>query len=207
MAEWARLTNTTIAKYIKGVQAELMAKQILLALLDKRGRVTYGVSGDGVKWDVEYREIPLTVNNGEQAITPQRQDAYKQPSLDIAGYLVSDVMTKREKVKNAKGPSQIVDYFKNMVTRSTRNLRRQFGEELYVDSGAAGNTGRLSGIETMMNATQTINVASGAARTANVLDPIDAPSSTYAGLSCALGEQRLQPAVDGISGSVPAGRR
>lgn len=183
MAEWARLTNTTIAHYIKDVQAELTAKQILLALLKKAGRITYGMAGDGIKWDVEYREIPLTVNNGEQAVTPQRQDYVKQPFLDIAGYLVADVMTKREKVKNGKGPSQIVDYFKRMVTRSTKNLRRQFGEEFYIDSGASGNTGRLSGIETMMNTNGTVTIGSGAQEAANAADVAGFPHGTYANIT------------------------
>ena len=187
MAEWARITNTTIAKYIKGVEVELRAKQILMALMDKKGRITRGVSGDGVKWQVEYREIPLTVNNGEQAITPQRQDAYKQCFLDIGGYLVADVMTKREKVKNGKGPSQIVDYFKTMVTRSTRNLRRQFGEELYVDTTASGNNGRISGLETMFGTTGTVNITSGATRSANAADVAGYPTNTYANVVCTLG--------------------
>jgi len=187
MSEWARLTNTTIAKYIKGVQAELYANQILMALLDKMGRITYGVTGDGVRWDVEYREIPLQTNNGEQAITPQRQDAYKQCFLDIQGYTVADVMTKREQLKNAKGPSQIVDYFKNMVTRSSRNIKRQFGEELYVDSTASGNGARISGIETMMATNGTITISSGAQRSANAADVVGSPHQTYANITTDLG--------------------
>lgn len=187
MAEWARLTNTTIAKYIKGVESKLIAKQILLALLDKAGRITYGVAGDGVKWDVEYRESPLTVNNGEQAITPQRQDAYKQPSLDIAGYVVADVMTKRERVKNAPGPSQIVDYFKNMTERNTRNLRRQFGVELYTDQSGTGNTNRIAGFDSFTGINGTVNITSGAQRTANAADVVAFPHDTYAGITTDLG--------------------
>lgn len=205
--EWARILATTIAKYMKGVQVELVARQKLLALLESRGRITYGVSGDGVAWDVEYREIPLAVNNLEQAITPQRQDAYKQPFLDIAGYNVADVMTKRERLKNGSGPSQIVDYFKKMVTRSTRNLRRQFGEEFYVDSSASGNANRLSGFETFMATSGTVNISTGATRSANAADVVGYPSDTYAGLSTILGNYGgTWTSQAGIDSTWPAGR-
>lgn len=207
MAEWARVTNTTIARYMKGVQQDLVAKQKLLALLDAAGRITRGVSGDGVRWDIEYREAPLTVNNGEQAIAPQRQDRYKQNFLDLAGYVVSDVMTKREKLKNGSGPSQIVDYFKKMVTRSTANLKRQFGEELYVDYSAAGNANRLAGFESWFGTNGTQTITSGVTRAANGADVVGTPSDTYGLLSTALANYGGSwTSQSGIDSSWPAGR-
>ena len=144
MAEWARLASTTIADYMKGVEDKLGTKSKLFGLLKKSGNIEYNVTGDQFKWQVEYREVPLTVNNGEQAITPKREDFVKQAALDYIGYVVSDSMTKREKLKNAAGPSQLVDYFATMAKRLERNATRRFMEEFYVNSGSTGNAGKPS---------------------------------------------------------------
>jgi len=213
MAEWARLASTTIADYMKGVEDKLGTRNKLYGLIKAAGNVKYNCTGDGFKWEVEYREIPLTINNGEQQITPQRQDYVKQPGLDYIGYVVSDTMTKREKLKNAAGPSQLVDYFKEMAKRLERNALRRFTEEFYVDSSATGNAGRLSGIETMMATNGTVDITQTgtqvpASRSANAADVVGYPSDTYAGLSTILanygGTWRF-PSSASISGTWPAG--
>ena len=189
MAEWQRLANTTIARYTKGVEDELTSKKLWLKVLKKKGRIEYGVdniSGDGMKWDVPYRVIPLNTNNGEGQITPRRQDYVKQATLDYIGYDMADLMTERERIKNASGPGQIVGYFKKMVERQTTDTRERFAGELYVDSSGSGNSERLSGIETMMATAGTVNITSGATRTANAADVVGYPSDTYAALSTVL---------------------
>ena len=192
--EWARLASTTIADYFKGVEDKLGTNNKLFGLLKAAGNIKYNCTGDGFKWQVEYREVPLTVNNGEQAITPQRQDYVKQPGLDYIGYVVSDMMTKREKLKNAAGPSQLVDYFKEMAKRLERNALRRFTEEFYINSAASGNAGRLSGIETFMGTNGTVDTSGPnvgnivpLSRTANAADIVGFPSATYAGVSTVLG--------------------
>jgi hypothetical protein len=56
-----------------------------------------------------------------------------------------------------------------------------------VDGYAAGNELRFHGLESFLGYNGTINVATGATRTANAADPFAAPSDTYAGLSTVLG--------------------
>ncbi len=213
MAEWARLAATTIADYMKGVEDKLGTRNKLYGLIKKAGNVKMNCTGDGFKWQVEYRENGLTVNNGEQQVTPARQDYVKQANLDYIGYVVSDMMTKREKLKNASGPSQLVDYYEEMGKRLERNALRRFTEEFYVDSSGTGNAGRLSGFETFFatNGTCTItqsttgNVAS---RAANAADVVGYPSDTYAGLSTQLnnyGGSWTFPSTGTISSCWPAG--
>lgn len=206
MAEWARLTATTIADYVKGVEDELSTKQILMAAMKKAGNISYNHGGDTHNWAVEYREIPLTVNNGEQTITPQRQDYIKRVSVPWIGYNVADSMTKREKLVNQKGPWQLVDYFKEMTQRAMRNFTRQFQEEFYIDSSATGNSGRLGGFETMFATNGTLTITSGAQRAANAADVVGYPNDTYAGLSTAIGTFGSWATQSTISTAWPAGK-
>lgn len=184
MAEWTRTLTTTIAQYMRGVEARLTARQKVMAMLKKTGNIIYNSHGTKLSWAVEYNESPLTVNNGEQVIVPMRVDRYKRPELEWAGYVVADMMTKREKLINGEGRSQLINYWKEMVKTNTRNIERQFGEEFYVDSSASGNSGRLSGIETMMAVTGTVDLATAtfASRSANAVDVCGYPDDTYAGL-------------------------
>lgn len=189
MAEWARLANSTISNYMRGVETKLGTKNRFWAMLQKTGNIKYGEAGTDINWAVEYREVPLATNNMEQAVIPQRNDYVQRASIAPVGYAPSDMMTDREKLINGKGRSQLIDYFEEMAKRIERNATRQLREEVYVDSSASGNSQRLSGMETMMAATQTLDLTSAtvAGRTANQADVVMYPNDTYAGLSTILG--------------------
>lgn len=184
--EWQRLVSTTIADYGKGAEDDLIAKRILLAAMKRAGRILYNKGGDGFSWQVPYRLAPLTVHDGETPITPARQDRFKRPTLDYVGYALADMMTKREKLKN-KGPGALISYYEEMAPRLMSDASQLFSQELYIDSSASGNAGRLSGIETMMALNGTVTVSSGAQRSANAADIVGYPNDTYAGLSTVLG--------------------
>src|SRR5262245_11836282 len=113
MAEWARLTATTITNYGKGYEDKLVAKRVLLAAMKKKGLILYNQGGDGFSWQVPYRLAPMAVNDGETPITPQRQDRFKRATLDYIGYTLADQMTKREKLKN-QGIPALINYFSEM---------------------------------------------------------------------------------------------
>jgi hypothetical protein len=205
MAEWARITATTIADYAKGVEDELIAKRILLQALKKSGQIVMNKGGDGFKWQVQYRLPPATINNGEQTVTPSRQDIYKQATLDYVGYTLADMMTKREKLKNRGAPA-LVEHFSNMSKWLMESASQRLSEELYVDSSGSGNSGRLSGIETMMAINGTVTITSGAQRAANAADVAGYPNDTYAGLSTVLGNYAGSWGTQsGITSTWPAG--
>lgn len=209
MAEWARVVNTTIKDYLYGEEDKLMANRKLLAMIKSKGNIEYNKGGDGFQWQVPYKRAPLTVNNGEQPVSPSRQDRWKDAVLDFQGYAISDMMTKREKLKNT-GRAALVKVFEQMLPRAMDDFRAKFSEELYIDSGATGNSGRITGIESMMGSTQTVNVGTGAARTANAADVVGYPNATYAGLSTVLanysGTWGSTAGQTGIASTWPAGR-
>ncbi len=184
MAEWSRPTATTIRKYIKGFEDETMRSRKVPALLKKNGRIKYSSGGLGVDWKVKWKRAELQVNGGDANIDFAPIDRFKTAFLDYKGYAISDSMSKREKLMNT-GPEAIIKYYKEIVPQLLSDIEDKFHEEFYIDSGATGNSNRMSGINTLFGTpTQTYTISSGAARTANDADVSGVPVVTsYAGLS------------------------
>lgn len=195
MAGWARELATTIADYGKGYEDDLMGQRVLLASLKKKGNIMYNCGGSAnasdagdFTWQVPYRQAGLQVDDFETSLSPVRQDRWQRAGLNYIGYSMTDQITKREKLRN-KGPEQIIDVFKNMAKQLLNDGGQQFSKEFYTDSSASGNSGRLSGIETMMAYTQTMDITSitNAGRSANAADLVAYSNDTYAGLVTSVG--------------------
>lgn len=186
-SEWARIAATTLPRFVKGAEDATFRNRVLLRKLKQKGRVKTNVSGDGLSWRVRFMYAPMTTNNGAQPITFSGKNRYVKAFLDYEGYQVNDFVTKRERLKN-KGTEAILNIYGTQVSELMEDIQNQFPQEIYINSAAAGNEGRMSGIETMLGTNgQSINVTSGALRARNIADPTIAPSATYAGLSTALG--------------------
>jgi hypothetical protein len=204
--EWERIAHTTIRNYLMGEEEAVMRNRKVFALMKKNGRFKYNADGDGIDWKVRYRRATMTTNNGEQTVDFSRVNRHISAYLDYEGYIVSDQITKREKLKNRSNRA-IVKIFSRMLPLLTEDMQDQFSEELYVDSSAAGNSDRMTGIESMFAATQTIKVDDGTARTANAADPCGYPNDTYAGISTVLGsEDGSWGTQDGINTTWPFGK-
>jgi len=185
-SEWARIANSTIPKFLKGMEDEIARRRATFAMMKKNGTIKYNCTGDGIKWNVRYKRNTMLINDGEQTLETSRVNRLQNASLDFVGYAIAESYTKREKVKN-RGPEAIANAIAESMNHARQDLEDQFSEEFYVDSSATGNSGRMTGLESMFAATQTITVTSGAARSANAADPVFYPNDTYAGLSTVLG--------------------
>lgn len=193
MAEWARVVATTIEDHLRGYEDMIMRRRILLRRLKSAGRLKFNASGDTFTWRVKKAQRNIAVNNGAQPITFQPVNLWKKCALDYEGYVITDAITKREKLKN-RGTPQIIDVWGEMIDSMMDDLEDRFSEELYINSAATGNTGRCSGLDTMFGTpTQTVNIStttSTAARTANAADPVAYPVVTnYAGVTTVLGDE------------------
>lgn len=191
MAEWARIVNTTIADELRGFEDLTMRKRVLLRRMKEAGNVHYNASGDAFNWRVRKAQRSATVNNGAQPMTYQPVNLWDKATLDYEGYVITDAMTKREKLKN-RGTPAIVKVWSEMTKTMLGDLEDRFSEELYIDSSAAGNSGRVTGFESMFGCTQTITqttTTSTVARTANAADMFGYPNDTYAGISTVLGNE------------------
>jgi hypothetical protein len=175
MAEWSRIVNTTIHDYLRGEEPNIMRNRKLLAMLQARGRVTFNHAGDLVDWKVKYKRAPIQGYSDSDTLTFARRDRWKTAQIPWRGYAATDSMTKLEKLKN-KDVEAIVKVYSDIAPQLIDDINDQFGDELYIDGNAAGNTTRIHGIESFLG-------NSGAATNGFIGNP----NSTYGGLSCVLG--------------------
>jgi hypothetical protein len=175
MAEWSRIVNTTIHKYIREVEVNILRNRKLLALMQSRGRISFNHSGDLMDWKVRYKRAPMQGYADSDTLTFARRDRWKTAQLEYRGYAATDSMTKLERLKN-KNTEAIVKVYSEIASNLMEDMEDQFGDELYVDGNATGNGKRIHGIESFMG-------DSGAAAAGYVASPSD----TYAGLLTNLG--------------------
>jgi hypothetical protein len=172
MPEWSGLVNTTIHKYIRGEEVNVLRNRKLTALLMEKGRYTYNHSGDLMDWKVRYKQVPMQGLADADTLTFARQDKHKTAQLPWRGYGATDAMTSMEKEKN-KSSEAIIKRYAQIAPTMLEDVEEQFSEEFYKDGNAAGAKG-IHGFESFFG-------NSGASGL------IGTPSDTYAELSTVLG--------------------
>jgi hypothetical protein len=187
MPEWARIVNTTIREYIRGEEPNVLRNRKLTALMRQKGRITFNHAGDNLDWKVRYKRAPLFGFADSDTLTFSRRNRWKTAVLPWRGYASTDSMTKKERLMNKSIPA-IVNIYSNVAKLLLEDIEDNFEDELYIDGNASGNSKRLHGVESALAATQTINISTGAERTANAADKAGAPADTYAGLTTGIGD-------------------
>lgn len=173
-APWSRIVNSTIRKYIKEKEVNILRNRKLTALLKKKGRISFNWSGIAMDWKVKYKRVRLTPYADGDTLQFDRKDRYKTAVLDWRGYSSTDSMTKGEFLQN-RSTEAIIKVYDEIATDLMDDMEDALGEEFYIDGYAAVNSKRIHGIESFMQAAQ--NVGNGAATC----------SGSFAGLSCVLG--------------------
>lgn len=173
--DWSRIVNTTIHEYIREVEPAIMRNRKLLAMMKAKGRITFNHAGDLMDWKVKYKRAPMQGYADSDTLTFSRRDRWKTAQLEWRGYAATDSMTKLEKIKN-KNTEAIVKVYSEIASSLMDDMDDQFGDELYIDGTQAANSKRIHGIASFMSTSgvQTYGY-------------VGTPSSTYAGLSCVLG--------------------
>lgn len=175
MAEWAGVVASTIAKYFRGAEPAVLRNRKVLAMLADRGLISYNNSGEHVEWRTRYLQNAMSGFGDGNTLTFPRINRLKVMSLDWRGYSCAEQMFERDKAMN-KGTEAIVKVFSEMAGWMHEDVDEQLGTEVYVDGNASGNGQKFHGIESFMGVTGTVSSSK-----------VGAPSSTYAGVSCALG--------------------
>jgi len=187
MAEWSRIVNTTIKKYVRGEEVNVLRNRKLTALLRSRGRLKFNASGEQLDWKVRYKRAPLYGFADADTLTFARRNKWKTANLPWRGYAATDSMTKKERLMN-KSTEAIIKLYSTVARTLMEDIEDQFGDELYIDGNATGNGKRIHGAESWFATDGSINESTGAQRgTANAADRAMYPSDTYAGLSTQLG--------------------
>lgn len=175
MADWSRVVNTTIHKYIREVEVNILRNRKLLALMKSRGRITFNNSGDLADWKVRFKRAPMQGYADSDTLTFARRDRWRTAQIDWRGYAATDSMTKLERLKN-KNTEAIVKVYSEIASNLMDDMDDQFGDEMYIDGNATGNGKRIHGTESWFS-------TSGA----STKQPIGLPNDTYAGLLTTLG--------------------
>lgn len=184
--DFARSIATTIINYLREEEIASLRKYMVFAAIESRGNIRMNMSGRGFDWEVSYRLHKPSGNNGETPRSFARQNMWKNAQLEYRGYQATDAIYRKELLEN-RGTQALVNVAGKMASRLLTSIEQYISQEVYIDGNMAGNELRYHGLESFLNATQTINVATGAARAANAADPFGYPDDTYAGLSTALG--------------------
>lgn len=193
MAEWSRIVNTTIHKYIREVEVNILRNRKVLAMLQSKGRISFNHGGDLMDWKVRYKRAPMQGFADSDTLTFSRKDRWKTAQLEWRGYASTDSMTKLERLKN-KNTEAIVKVYSEIAANLMDDMDDQFGDELYIDGNASGNSKRIHGLESFFG--------NGGAAAAGY---IASPSDTYAGLSTALGNYGGNWSTSGGNVNWPSG--
>jgi hypothetical protein len=187
--DWARSIATTIVNHLREEEIASLRKFKVFAALEGSGNIRANMSGRGFDWEIQYRNHTPSGNNGETPRSFARTNLWKNAELEYRGAQVTDAIYKKEMLEN-RSAQALVNVAGKLASRLTTSMEQYLAKEWIVDGSAAGNELRFHGVESFLslgNTPQTINVSTGAARTANAADPFAAPNDTYAGLSTVLG--------------------
>lgn len=195
MAEWQRVANTTIHKYIRKETVNILRERALLAMLENRGRISYGHSGDMMDWKVRYKRAQMRTFQEMDTLTFARVNRWKTAQLEWRGYTITDMVHRVEKEKN-KGSEAIINFYSQMTKNLLDDIREHFSDEFWIDGNASGNSGKIHGVESFMSHT-------GTGATHGFIVP---PNDTYAGLSCTLGNYGGSWSTVSSNVNWPAGR-
>lgn len=194
MAEWGRVTATTIARYVAGEEVNVLRDHPLLALLQQKGRIEYNVSGSSVEKRIRMRQAPLVGYADGDTLSYSRRNRWVVAVLDHRGYYVSDSYGKKEKLAN-RGKEQIVNLVGGMAERLMEDINENFAMQLFVDGNATGNEKFICGLESAFG-------NSGAATNGY----IGVPSDTYANLKTDLADKGGSWGTSGGNSTWPLGR-
>jgi len=177
-----RTAEVTIANWFKEVSDLTIQKYAYLKMLYEKGKISYGVGGEQIRWPVRVRDHAIGAHVDGGAKTFQRVNTLDNAFLTMRGYDSTDAITLKEKLIN-KGPAAIIEIFNARKDYIRRGLHRKLAAEWYKDGNATGNEHTFHGIESFMSMT---------GQTAS--DELQTTSDdTYAGLTTAAGDATVDP--------------
>lgn len=174
-APWEGVLQTTIPNFMRQVSDNTIRQQQFLAMLQSKGNITYNMGGTRFEWKVQFKQKMMQTYTDGQTPTFDRVNRWKSPTLDWRAYQLPESITKIETLAN-QGPEAIVNLMSGRLELLTKEMRQQFGSQVYVDGNAAGNLDKIHGLESFFS-------ISGAAANGYV----GVNNDTYAGLDTALG--------------------
>ncbi len=175
--EWIGVVNTNTLKYLKGAQDNTVRGRLLLAMLQKRKRISFGESGYGLQFGIKYTHPEVRAYGDGGLVDFERSDLFRQLNIDWRGYITADMMTSKEYHMN-KGNEALIKRYSRIIPDLTTAMKEKFGTEFYIDGYASGNETRLHGAGSWAGVGTT-----GAA------DLVAQPDDSYGGFDTDLGSE------------------
>ncbi len=152
--ENAQLLAATHAEFIRGVEDGITEENVLLNLLESRGRVMKGMSGTHLEWRVR-KQANTTVTDwrGMDEIDFVRENSYDTAKLNWKGYAGSYTVEWWHAQAN-KGRNQIFDLQKEELLWLRSDIMEKMEDGAF-DDGTADNGKGFEGLEAFVKATGT----------------------------------------------------
>lgn len=181
MSVFIRTAKTTISKYLKDEEVNILANQRFTALMMQKKRISYNHSGKSLNWPVKKSRNNIVPYTDGASLSFSRVNRWENADLEWRAYVVPEHVTWLEKLQN-RGKEAQVNYATKLGESIKDDLKFNFAAEMYKDGYAAANAGRIMGFGSCLGVTGS--------------NQYTAPSDTYAGISTALG---------GVGGSIITG--
>ena len=152
VAEFGRVSKANIAEYIKGAKDETLTSRPLLKLLEKKGKITYGHTGEYLDWGILKGVQDSTAITDGAELTISRKQPYDRAKLGWFGLQVNDAFTAKEKLMNAGSSTALIKYVQGLSDYIKKSLRVGIHKGLYLNGETTANANKMHGIETWFNA-------------------------------------------------------
>lgn len=167
------VVQTTAKKYMEGATDETIRQRIMLAFLEREGRIEKNATGYDQTWTVRFANPPTTGYVEGQPHGFSQFNPFKQLNIDVRGNKGTDTLDLKQIVTN-KGPQQIVDLWSDKIPALVDSMAIQLGKQMFADGSASGHETDFCGLNTFLNKT---------GGTCTAADTIKVPSGTYGGLT------------------------
>lgn len=150
---------------------QTIKRRMILAELQRRGRITYNHDGTELDWRIRYLEHELKPYADGAPVVFDRIDPYIKAVLPYRAYDMNTVVTKKEKLAT-KGRSAIFKLYRSKTKELKDDSRKKFNGKLY---GTGDNGTDIHGLNSIGTATHTSGSTLGTV------------TGTYASISMVLG--------------------
>jgi len=184
---WERSLETTLANHTRKVEDTTFRSYVIAAMVKDRGNLLMNSTGAGLTRPVKMDLHDVRDTLGEDAYSPQRKNLWRTATHEMRGHDTNDVIKTKE-LLTANGKEAIIKVFDDMTENLTDSIEKYLATRYVVDGSLAANAKGWEGLATLYQTDgQTLNVSTGAARSANAADLVGNPVGTYAGLVMDLG--------------------
>jgi len=177
MALPARISSTTISKYLNGAWENYVENKFVFKMMKQRSKFTYNNSGTSQTWDARVGKYQGAAYEAGTARTFTSKNHYVQATLPWTEIDLTEEITQLE-MKQNRGREALVKLNKRILRDMSEDMQEQLGGFILSGDGTL-SPAEPSGIESFLSDDGT-NPAGTGTKELN-------PDSTYAGLSCALG--------------------